>query len=61
MRGVDFYMSNSKKENIPRIQSKYLGASDIVNGTPSLYKPREKEMESALDEILKEIDERTLY
>jgi hypothetical protein len=61
LRGVGFSVNNSKKDNIFKIQSKYLGASDIVNGTPSLYEPREKEMETAIEEILKEIDERTLY
>lgn len=35
--------------------NKYLGASDIVNSTANLYIIKEKEMESALKEIYKEI------
>lgn len=41
----------STKEEI----NKYLGASDIVNSTANLYVIKEKEMESALNEIYKEI------
>lgn len=36
-------------------QSNNLGASDIVNGTACLYSIREKEMETALKDLYKEI------
>jgi|GEM_PF-3988281 len=35
--------------------NKYLSSSDIVNGTANLYKIKEKEMESALKDIYREI------
>lgn len=35
--------------------NKYLSASDIVNSTANLYAIKEKEMESALNDIYKEI------
>lgn len=52
------------KENENKIikeTSKYLGASDVVNGTPALYSFNEKEMESALEEIYREIDNKSEY
>ncbi len=45
-------MSKNKKK-IKDIENGNLGASDIVNGTASLYEI--KEMESALNHIYKEI------
>lgn len=41
----------SSKENA----GKYLSASDIVNGTANLFEIKEKEMESALKDIYREI------
>jgi hypothetical protein len=43
------------KKEIEKEEVKYLGASDIVNGTASLYKIREKEMKTDLENISNEI------
>jgi hypothetical protein len=45
-----------KDKDIKKEGSKYLGASDIVNGTAPLYKIEEKEMESAIEDIMDNIN-----
>lgn len=51
-------MNKEENHEIYKIKSKFLGASDIVNGTASLYEIREKEMDSAIKRTLKTIDEK---
>jgi hypothetical protein len=46
---------SKNKNQVKNVEDGYMGASDIVNGTPSLYSIGEKEMESALEEINKEL------
>lgn len=48
-------MSKNKKK-VKNVEDGYMGASDIVNGTASLYKIDEKEMETALKDIYKELN-----
>lgn len=50
-------MEHKRNNEVKKERTGYLGASDIVNGSPSMYEIREEEMESALRNIMKEIDE----
>ena len=50
-------MYNNKDNIIPKEESKYLGASDIVNGAANTFQIKEEEMATALEEIMKEINE----
>lgn len=51
-------LKNYQKDKVQKEKVEYLGASDIVNGTPALYDIKEPEMESALNEVMKELYER---
>jgi hypothetical protein len=51
---VDMMKNNKKKFN--KLESDYLGPSDIVNQVGGQYVVKEKEMESALNEVMSEIN-----
>lgn len=49
-------MDKEKAKDLTMDYTKYLGASDIVNSAGGSYIIKEPEMESALREIMAEID-----
>ena len=47
---------NKKDRGFKKLETEYLGASDIVSLVGDQYVIKEPEMESALEEVFKEID-----